>query len=218
MEDSFESCTIAVLNTISNLSRRTRFYTKCGAEYKIINFLGVYYQTLGASPILFGLVLLVGVPYLLFFLKHLCEQHIAHLIPELANKMGMNKHLSAVILVSFVISFNNFLYIFHSEETDHKVECLESGFILFSVFVSIACVLPLCVLRSSEVKVRVNKANMNVELGMIFLALAYICLYAFLGWADQLRREVLAVRSACAVRGLPGQRAGPKPQGAALHR
>ena len=203
MEDNFQSCTISILNTISNRSQRTRFFGTCGQEYKLLNFLRLYYENLNSNPYLFGLLLLVGLPYLLYFLRHLCEQHIAHLIPELACKLGMNTNLSAVILVSFVISFNNFLYIFHSEETDHRIECLESGFILISVFVSITCVIPFCILRSSELKIRVKNLSMIIELGMIFLALIYICFYSFLGyfgsWVPAYNRRYIEIYSLCLV-------------------
>jgi hypothetical protein len=181
MHKDFRDCVLPILDSISNNAKRRRFLEFCGHEYKLLNFLHLYYTNLNSNPYLFYLIILIGLPYIIFFLRHLCEQHIAHLIPELAEKLGMTKNLSAIILISFAISFNNFLYVIHSEETDHGIECLESAFILLCLFLSMALVIPCCVLRSSEVKVRIKKVDFLKEVVMILIALLFILSYSILG-------------------------------------
>jgi hypothetical protein len=181
MHNDFRDCVLPILNSISNISKRQRFLEFCGKEYKLINFLDLFYTKLSSNPFLFSIIILLGFPYIIFFLRHLCEQHIAHLIPELADKLGMTKNFSAIILVSFAVSFNNFLYIIHSEDTDHGIECLESAFILFSLFVTFSFVIPCCVLRSVEINVRIKKFDFLKEIIMILISLIFICSYSLLG-------------------------------------
>ena len=181
MRDNFSDCTLKILSSISNVSERIRFVEFCGKEYQLIDILTFYYLKLEGNPYIFGLILMIVVPYVFFFLRHLCEQHIAHLIPELADKLGMSKNLSAIILTSIAISFNNFLYIFHSEDTDHGIECLESGFILLNLFISLTLVIPFCIIRSSEVKIRVEEFDFLKEVILILVGLIFMAFYSFLG-------------------------------------
>ena len=103
------------------------------------------------------------------------------MIPELGDKLGMSKYLSATILVPLVVSFNNFLYILHSEDTDHGIDCLETGSILMSLFISVTLVVPLCALRSNQLKYKLQKKPFFLEMIMIVVALLFILLYALLG-------------------------------------
>ena len=182
MHKDFRDCVLPILNSIHNQSKKRRFLEFCGHEYKLLNFLNFFYINLNSNPYIFCLIILIALPYTIFFLRHLCEQHIAHLIPELGDRLGMTKNLSAIILVSFAISFNNFLYIFHSEDTDHGIECLESAFILVCLLLSVTLVIPCCVLRSSELKIRVFKFDFLKEILMILIALIFIFSYSILGY------------------------------------
>lgn len=181
LEINFKICSFDNFNKLILEKDKIDFINLCGREYKIINFLKLFYVNSREDIFLFVLINALIFPYIIFLLKHLCEQHLAHLVPIIGQSLSMGKQMSSIILVALIVTYNNLFYIVTSDQTDHGYDYLETGFILYTCFIGLTVTFPICIIRSKNFNIYLNDIDFLREIIMIFIALSIIFFYACIG-------------------------------------
>ena len=181
--DNFMNCTLALLNKAKATSPTAlyNFINNCGKEYQVINMLRLYIHDFKECPAPIAILISIALVYLVLYIVHLCQQHLAPLIPILGERLAMGNQLTAVVLVPLAVSVNNAFYILTSHNTDHHVEYLETGSILFSLVLSLSLVLSGAILRSKAHSFKVPKLHLVKEICVSLFVVVYIIVTGVVG-------------------------------------
>lgn len=182
-QDNFMNCTLYLLNKAkaAGATPLNTFIVDCGKEYQVINMLRLYIFQFKECPAPIAILISIILAYLVLYIVHLCQQHLAPLIPILGERLAMGNQLTAVVLVPLAISVNNAFYILTSHRTDHHEEYLETGSILFSLVLSLSLVLSGAILRSKAHSIKVPKLHLVKEICISLFVVLYIIVTAVIG-------------------------------------